>query len=105
MSDFKVQISELRGAASTFSSLQNQSSQQESLLSSINIGSSDFGCLQGILTLFDAFQNNFDQSKKALSDITESLQKIQRGLEITAAVYELVETQAQEAINKYFGGI
>ncbi|RRD46816.1 hypothetical protein [Tessaracoccus sp. OH4464_COT-324] len=105
MSDFQVQISELKTACDAFSTLKGQSTQQQSLLSTVNIGSNDFGCLQGILTLFNAFQENLGQSNQALADITSSLEAIEKGLNFTLSLYELFESSTQQAIEKFFGGI
>lgn len=105
MTDFKVQVEALRTAAGQFGTLSGQAGQQAGVLGAVRVGASDFGCLPGNAKLYQSYRSTLEQSIDSLDEAADGLEGMQQGLMETAGLYEKVEQQAQDAVNKYFGGI
>lgn len=105
MTEIRVPVTALRSAASQFTNLQSQASQQAQAVGAVPIGASDFGRFPGQAGLYAEYRTNVEQCVNALQEVAESLGQVHQGLMVTADLYEDVERQAQEAADEFFGGI
>lgn len=104
--DYKVDFGEVREAGREFTNLGTRADGVQSSLASVPLSQPDFGRIPWLQTrVWEAFQEHTNECKQAITDMSETLRDAGTGLESTAEAYEQWETDAAEAISKFFEGM
>jgi|GEM_PF-4296825 len=101
MSDFSVDVTELRSAATTFDQLATTSQGFETRAQGMNLSDTQFGRVPGISNrLSEAYQEHRGQCIDSLAQCTTAITSVADSLRDTAEMYEELEKAIVEAMEQ-----